>query len=151
MQIKLSGPSALVAAFALLAFGAYRFVAMQTELETEALDELANYLAAEYASEDVAALSESLDSGRPVTAAEAQSASERILAASNIRFPSVSARGMWNARDGGKVVARVEILVNETTPPDGESVRYYRLRYRPLSGWDVLGRTTVWSYRLALF
>ena len=58
---------------------------------------------------------------------------------------------MWNARDGGEVVVKVEILVNETTPPDGERVRYYRMRHRPLSGWDVLGRTTVWSYRLALF
>lgn len=151
MEIKLNGPSAIVAAVAVVGLGAYRVASMQAELETDALDELAAYLAAEYASTEMAALSATLESGRPVDEQKAHKQVEKILAAQKITFPSVSARGMWDAQDGGEVIARVEIEVDGGPPPDGEPVRYYRMRYRPLSGWSVRGQTSVWSYRLKLF
>lgn len=151
MEFKLTGPSAIVAIVGVLAFGAYRMVSMQTELESEALEELELYLAAEYAREDVAALSDALDSGQPIDDRDARERTDRILATQNITFPSVNARGMWNATDGGDVVVKVEIQVDGGPPPDGEPVRYYRMRYRPMSGWRVGGRTSVWSYRLKLF
>jgi hypothetical protein len=40
MEIKLNGRNAVIAVVALLAFGFHRMSSMQTELETEALDEL---------------------------------------------------------------------------------------------------------------
>jgi hypothetical protein len=132
-------------------FGAYRVSSMQTELETEALDQLKAFLAAEYAGNDIAALSEALDSDPQLDPEQAQARAERILATQNITFPSVSARGVWNAKDGGEAVVRVDIQVDGGPPPDGVTTRYYRMRYRPLSGWTVGGRTSAWSYRLKLF
>lgn len=151
MEIKLNGPSAILGVVALVAFGAYRMTSMQTELETDALDELKAYLVAEYASADVAALSDALDSDQPVDDETAIAYTEKILASQNITFSSVSARGMWNASDGGYAIVKVEIRVDGAPPPDGESTRYYRMRYRPLSGWTVGGPTSSWSYHLKLF
>lgn len=151
MEMKLNGPAAIVGVFVILAFGAYRVMSMQTELETEALDELRSYLAAEYAGRDVAELSAALESDPPVDPKEAQAHVDSILATQDITFPSVSARGFWDAQKGGEAVVQVDIRVAGGPPPDGESTRYYRMRYRPLSGWHVLGRTSAWSYRLKLF
>lgn len=151
MEVKLTGRNAVLAVVALVAFGFYRMSSMQTELETEALEELKAYLAAEYATKDVAALSEALETDRPVSDQEAVTRTNAILAAQNISFSSVSARGMWAGRQGAEVIVRIEIQVNGGPPPDGEPVRYYRMRYRGLSGWDVGGRTSAWSYRLKLF
>lgn len=151
MEIKLKGPTAVIGVVALLLFGAYRMNSMETELETEALDELKAYLAAEYAGKDVAALSEALESPQTLDPEQAKVQADEILANQNITFPSVSARGFWDAKDGGDAVVRVEIQVDGGPPPDGVATRYYRMRYRPLSGWRVGGRTSVWSYRLKLF
>lgn len=151
MEIKLTGPTAALGLVAVLGFGAYRMVSMQTELETEALEQLEAYLAAEYGSAEVAALSDAMESQEPLADSDASARAERIVASQNISFPSVNARGMWEGRDGGDVVVRVEIEVDGGPPPDGESVRYYRMRYRGLSGWQVRGRVSAWSYRLKLF
>jgi len=82
---------------------------------------------------------------------EAVARTDAILATQNISFSSVSARGAWAGRQGSEVIVRVEIQVNGGPPPDGQPVRYYRMRYRGLSGWDVGGRTSAWSYRFKLF
>jgi hypothetical protein len=151
MEIKLNGVTAVIGVAALVLFGAYRMSSMQTELETEALDELKAFLSAEYAGSEVTALSESLDSEPQLDTEQTPARVERILAAQKITFPSVSARGFWDANNGGEAVVRVEIQVDGGPPPDGVTTRYYRMRYRPLSGWTVRGRTSVWSYRLKLF
>lgn len=151
MDIKLNGASAAVGGIALLAFLGFRMASMQTELETEALDELKAYLVAEYSRDNVAALSEALKSNQPVDRDQAQASVDAILAVHDITFPSVNARGMWDASDGGDAIVKVEIQVHGEAPPDGESTRYYRMRYRPLSGWRVGSRVSVWSYRLKLF
>jgi hypothetical protein len=100
-------------------FGAYRVNSMRTDLETEALDQLKAFLAAEYAGNDIAALSEAFDSDPRLDPEHAQERAERILATQNITFPSVSARGLWNAKDGGEAVVRVDIQVDGGPPPDG--------------------------------
>ena len=58
---------------------------------------------------------------------------------------------MWKGREGDDVIVKVEIQVDGGPPPDGGAVRYYRMRYRGLSGWTVARRTSVWSYRLKMF
>ena len=95
--------------------------------------------------------SRALESSQPVDSERARAHVDSILAAQNVTFPSVSARGMWNASDGGEAIVKVEIEVDGGPPPDGEPVRYYRMRYRPLSGWSVGGKTSAWVYRLKLF
>lgn len=151
MELKLTGPTAILGVVAALAFMAYRMVSMQTELETEALEELKVSLATEYAGAEVAALSEALESNAPIGSQDAAARVERIVSSQNISFPSVSARGLWKGRDGDEVIVKVEIEVDGGPPPDGERIRYYRMRYRGLGGWHVRGRTSAWSYRLKAF
>lgn len=148
MKIQLNGRSALVALAAIVAFGAYRLVSMRASLEEDALEELRMFLAAEYASPEVEALANELSSGRPVADELAEQATARILAAQRIEFPRVSLHGAAGQGDR-EVVARVEILVDGAPPPDGDAVRYYRMRYRTLSGWKVGARTTALIYWLA--
>ena len=150
MELKLNGPSAVLALGVIGVFTAYRLISMQAELETDALEELKMYLSSEYASPDVAALSQKLSSGE-LTDAEALDATARIMGASNIEFPSYDARGMWKGRDGGEVIVKVTIRVDGADPPDGEPIRYYRMRYRPLVGWKVGARTSALLYWLKLF
>ena len=150
MKIQLHGRSALVALAVIVAFGAYRLASMRASLEEDALAELRTFLAAEYASPEVEALSRQLASGQPVSTEAAEASTERILAAQRIEFPRVSLHGAAGQGDRD-VVARVEILVDGAPPPDGDSVRYYRMRYRTLSGWKVGARTGAISYWLALF
>jgi hypothetical protein len=149
MEVKLNGVNAVVALVLLGGFAAYRMSTMRTELETDALQELKLHLAAEYAGKGVASFSGALQSNQPMSDQEAAARTQAILAAQSITFPSVSARGMW--RGGGDVVARVEIQVDGGAPPDGDSIRYYRMQYRGVSGWDVKGRTSAWAYWLKLF
>lgn len=151
MDIKLNGPGAIVGILALAAFFTYRMTSMQAELETEALDELKAYLVAEYTSDGVAALSETLRSDQPLNRDQVQADAEAIVVAQDITFRSAQARGMRDASDDGDAIVKVEIRVNGAAPPDGESTRYYRMRYRTLSGWTVRGRASAWSYRLKLF
>lgn len=150
MEIKLNGPTALIGLVAVVAFAGYRMTTMKTELETEALEELKAYLVAEYQSGDIAALSAKLESNE-LSHEEALARTEAIVDAQDITFESVSARGMWKGRDGDDVIVKVDIRVSGGPPPDGEPVRYYRMRYRGLAGWKVGARTSVWSYRLKLF
>ncbi len=149
MEVKLTGVNAVIAIVLLGGFAVYRVSAMQTELKTDALQELKLFLAAEYAKKGAADLSGALESGQPMSGQEAVAPTNALLATQRITFPSVSARGVWQG--GGEVVAKVQIQVDGGPPPDGDSVRYYRMRYRSLSGWEVKGRTSAWAYWLKVF
>ena len=151
MEIKLNGPTAVAAIALFGGFVVYRMTTMQTELETDALEELKSYLAVEYQAGDVSALSAKLETNQPMSADEAQAHVDAIVSASDITFDSVDARGMWEGRNGGEVIVKVGVLVAGGDPPDGERTRYYRMRYRPLAGWKVGARTSVWAYRLKMF
>lgn len=151
MEIKLNGVSAAVGAFVAIGFVLFRSASMQTELETQALDELRSYLVAEYTGAQAAPLSEALASGAPIDQEQARLQAQSVLDASNVELVSVTGRGFRDARDGGNAVVKVEIRVNGGPPPDGVSTRYYRMRYRSLAGWRVGARTSVWSYRLKMF
>ena len=149
MEIKLNGVNAAIAIVLLGGFALFRMATMQTELKTDALQQLKHYLAAEYAKQGVAGFTKDLESGQAISDKDALARTQAILDTQKITFPSVSAHGAW--RDGGEVVAKVRIEVNGGPPPDGVSVRYYRMRYRSLSGWNVKGRTSAWAYWLKLF
>lgn len=151
MEIKLNGVSAAVGALVAVGLVLFRSASMQTELETEALDELKAFLVAEYTSAQAGPLTEALQTGAPLDADEARLKANKILEAANVEFSSVNARGFREARDGGDAVVKVGILVNGGPPPDGVSTRYYRMRYGTLTGWRVGARTTAWAYRLKLF
>ncbi len=151
MEIKLNGMGAVVGVVLLGGLFLYRSASMQTELETEALDELKAYLVAEYTGVQAAPLSDALATGQPLDGDAVQAMAENILQSVEVTFSSVEARGFKDARDGGDAVVKVGILVGGGPPPDGESTRYYRMRYRSLTGWKVGARTSAWAYRLKLF
>ena len=71
---------------------------------------------------------------------------EELLGLARIELPSIQARGR-----GDDVVVRVEIRVDGKEPPEGESVRYYRMSHSALTGWRVRRETTALSYYLKLF
>jgi len=151
LEFKLNGPSAVLALAALGAFTAYRLFAMQSELSTDGLELLKTSLSTEYSRSDVDAMAQKFQNGEVVAAAEAVERTDRIEGFTQIEFAEVDARGMWEGRQGGDVIVKVQIAVNGGPPPDGDAVRYYRMRYRPLTGWQLGTRTSALSYWLKLF
>ncbi len=48
-------------------------------------------------------------------------------------------------------MVRAEILVDGGTPPDGRSVRYFRMRHSMVTGWRMRYEAHAVSYYLKFF
>ena len=70
----------------------------------------------------------------------------RALALDNIQFPEINGRGT-----PGDMVVRVRVLVDGSPPPDGRSVRYFRMEYSQLTKWRYVRETTGFAYYLNFF
>lgn len=67
--------------------------------------------------------------------------------ARNIEFVSIHAAGPADDR-----VFRIEVRPNPAQPPNSSPIRYYRLSFTLLTGWNNLPRTaSALTYYLALF
>lgn len=131
-------PAWIVILVILLLFG-LRFWRMQATLGTEAVESLRPWLVAHYCGF-------SLHDGRykpleELTGEEYEELNERVMAALRVDIRSIKVRGF-----GGSVVVRAEILVDGKIPPDGKTVRYYRMNYSHLSGWIYEQEVGPWSY-----
>lgn len=138
MEIRIKGVPALVLILAIGAFYVWRTTAARADLEQGAAQELRIWLRAEYARQYLSRAEE----GQPLPPALTDS----ILAAQNITFPSIKARGTHN-----DMVVRAEFLLDGKPPPDGKNVRYYRMTYSMVTGWIMKAETYAFSYYLALF
>ncbi len=135
VQIKLTGVKAAIAILLVAAFMAYRFFDATSTIDTDAAAELKFSLWGQYASRLMAEKPEPTEeTGR------------RALALDNIQFPDISGRGT-----PGDMVVRVRILVDGSPPPDGRSVRYFRMEYSQLTKWRYVRETFAIAYYLNLF
>jgi len=117
---------------------------LRATLATEAVEALKPWIAGRFME---AALHEV--EGRPLaqlSPAERNALARRLLAARRIEVRSIQARGL-----GEDVVVRVEVFVDGRPPPDGQTVRYYRMSYSTLLGWTFRQEVGPLSYWLALW
>ncbi len=135
VQIKLTGAKAVVAILLVAAFMGYRFFSAMSTIETAAEEVLKFSLWGEYASR--------LMAEKPEPTEETV---QRALALDNIQFPEINGRGT-----PGDMVVRVRIVVDGSPPPDGRSVRYFRMEYSQLTKWRYVRETTAFAYHLNFF
>jgi hypothetical protein len=64
-----------------------------------------------------------------------------------VTCPKITAHGSLD-----DAVVRAEVLIDGAPPPDGRSVRYFRMSYSSVLGWHLESRrATALQYYLALF
>jgi len=136
-QIRLTGVKAVVVILALVGFGVFRLVSARSTLDTQGTEELSMWLRAEYASRYLSNLDAATLTPEDV---------ESLLALDRITFPSI--RGNGTPSD---MVVRVEIEIDGQPPPDGRSVRYWRMEHSMLTGWRMQREANVLSYYLNVF
>lgn len=136
-QVKLTGWPAMVVAVLAVGFYGLTFVISRRTLDDDALAPVRQQLQGEYS----LVLLPGVDPQQPDPAAV-----ERLLALDRITFASVSARG-----SGDNVIVRVEPRVDGSPPPDGRSVRYFRMSWSALQGWRLRHETTAFKYYTQLF
>ncbi|MEW5736645.1 MAG: hypothetical protein AB1921_17505 [Thermodesulfobacteriota bacterium] len=143
MKIKLTGWKAVVAILVLLGLLGWRYAESRRTLGTEAADVVRHWLVAEYTRNNLATWTpeeRSFDNKE-----EAAQKAQELLAASRVTILSIQARG-----SGDDVVVRVEVQVDGKTPPDGRSVRYFRMSHSALIGWQMRYDAGPWAWYLKL-
>ena len=144
MQINVKGWKAIPVILVVLAIVGYKFYAMKSTLDTDATKVIKFWLLAEYAGE-------ALDNPKyknfeALPRAEADRAAEELLKLQRIDIKSIGARGK-----GDDIVVRVEIAVDGKTPPDGKSIRYFRMTHSTITGWRMKWDASWISYYLKLW
>ena len=108
---------------------------LQITLDPEAKRVLKSWLVAEYARPVLASIK-----GSRIDAEKAR----KLADSSAVELTSISARGC-----GKESEVRVEVTVAGRTPPDGRSVRYFRMSYS-LLGWSLEHESNAFFYHLTL-
>ena len=144
MEIQLTGWKAVAAIVIVVIAALWGVASRNATLDTEAKDVVKTWVSAEYTRK---ALAKNFPDGKiPDDPELAQENIDELLAAGKISIPSIKARG-----GSGSLVVRVEVLVDGKTPPDGKSVRYYRMNHSHITGWTMDRESNKFMYYLALF
>ena len=120
---------------AIAAFSLFRLSEKSRTLDPEAKRVLKSWLVAEYARPVLASIK-----GSRIDAEKAR----KLADSSAVELTSISARGC-----GKESEVRVEVTVAGRTPPDGRSVRYFRMSYS-LLGWSLEHESNAFFYHLTL-
>lgn len=136
-QIRMTGWKAVLVILALVGFAGFRMVSARSALDTDGTEELSMWLRAEYASRYM----RNIDA-ETITPEQVES----LLALDRITFPSI--RGNGTPSD---MVVRVEIEIDGQPPPDGRSVRYWRMEHSMITGWRMVREANVLLYYLNVF
>jgi len=131
---KLTGWKA-IPVLAALAFTLFRLAEKSRTLDPEAKKVLKMWLVAEYSRPVLASIKSS-----GVDAEQAR----KLMDSSKVELTSISARGC-----GRDSEVRTEVTVAGRTPPDGRSVRYFRMRYSTLLGWSLEHESSAFFYHLS--
>ena len=138
------GWKAVVILVAAGALWGYRQWSSRKTLDTEALEAIRPWIVAQYMS---AALRETKNiSLESLSQQEKEAYADKLLASGKVEIQSIKAHGLVD-----NTVVRVEFLVDGRPPPDGKSVRYYRMKYSMLLGWTYDREVDAVSYWLALW
>jgi len=145
MEIKFSGPSAIVAILVLaVVFGslaAFQYSARNRTLESEAVEVLKTWIIADYARAQLPQL-EQMAKDPSTDTAELEGMVQN-LSRDSVQIVSIKARGK-----GDDIAVCVEIEVNGGPPPDGRRVRYYGMTHSMVTGWHYDMEISKWSYYL---
>jgi hypothetical protein len=131
--VEFKGWKAALVLGLLLALAAFRYHTRAVTLDAAARDAVRSWVVGEY--HRVPLVSRGL-----VPQLDSAAATE-LLRQSGVEIRSITARG-WN----DNAVVRVELSGHGGPPPDGRSVRYFRLLHFPASGWRVVGESTALRY-----
>ncbi len=135
VNVKLTGAKAVVVILLVAGFMGYRFFSATSTIETDAAEIIKSSLWGRYA--------------RGLMAENPEPTEEtalRAMALDNIQFLEINGRGT-----PGDMVVRVRISVDGSPPPDGRSVRYFRMEYSQLTKWRYVRETTGFAYYLNFF
>lgn len=133
-------PSTIIFIFFIL-FGLYRSFLVQTTLPNEGQAYLKRWIAGAYTSAVLANKPES------PTSEELAAWYETFVRDTDITFVSLKARGLMK----DDIIIRADIRVKGQPPPDGKSVRYYRMQYSLLLGWCHSRSSNAFSYYILPF
>ena len=139
---KFTGPKAVVALVVIAMVVGFQYFSRKQSLQTQAVDAIKTHLVADYTRYHLPELQRATTGGT-VGDTRIEEIAEQ-LNTENIDIASISARG----RDG-KCVARVEIRVAGSEPPDGKPVRYFKMSHSTFTGWRVRGEVAAWNYYLS--
>jgi hypothetical protein len=148
MQIQLKGLPAVAVLILMVGFGAYRIHSMQTTLETDAVEKLKFWILSDYMRQELASVPKD---GNSISEGQLGETAKNLQALERVEFTSIEAKGMWKTGKDSDVIVKVGLLVDGQPPPDGETTRSYKMEYSSITGWRVVHRTSVWSWRLKLF
>lgn len=139
MRIRLTGFKAVLALIVVAGVIGFRFVTAHRALSDDATKILALQIQSEYARGYLKGLT--ADNITPEMV-------DSITALQRVTFPKIRARGSLD-----NAIVRAEVLIDGAPPPDGRSVRYFRMRYSSVLGWRLKsGREpTALQYYLAMF
>ena len=132
IEIKGWPAVAILAVFVLI--GGFRYCSTSSEISPQARESIQTYLDARYAAHF-------LDD--PEFLANPDEMAEELLAGVDIVDIKVKGRK--------EKIVRVEIAVNGQAPPDGESIKYFRVTDSMMMGEVFEGEVTSFSWHLKLF
>jgi hypothetical protein len=143
-NIQVRGWWVLVGILAVLGFSGATIALQVRSVDDEMRDAVRVELLNEYSGrsqKDVARILEQAREGLPIDPLPP-------MVQRDVQFTSIAARG----RMGGPVtLVRAELTVDGGPPPDGVSIRYFRISRKFTGGWMVVGKSDSYSYFMALF
>lgn len=138
MEIKLTGWKAVVGTLLIVGWGAFRYVSQTKAMESQGVEVIQNWLVFESARAVLPEMEKALENVGENQQFLEESAN--ALRQDNFEIVSVTRHGV-----GRRVVARVEVRHQGTT-----SIRYLRMSYVTINGWQVGFETTRMDYFLAI-
>lgn len=137
MSLRIRGVPAAFLIVGFVAFAAWRGVAAYTDLQDGAAKELATWLRAEYARDQLRGVQDAADITPPKL--------DSLLGGQNVTFASLKARGSPN-----DMVVRVEALI-DGRPTQNGAVRYYHMSYSAVAGWRVGSQVRALAFYTKVF
>ncbi len=144
VQIKLTGWKAAVVVIAVALLCLYGLMTRDASLDAQAGEVLKAWIGTQYMGEALAKYQ--INGKSNFNEETAEQGLNELLAAGDITFPSIKARGKKR-----NVVVRVEVLVDGNTPPDGKCVRYFSMNHSSAIGWTMNHETFWTSYFIKIF
>ena len=133
-EIEIKGWPAVVILVLIVLFFGYRYFTASSEITPQTRESIQTYLDARYAAHF-------LDD--PEFLEDPDSFEDELLAGVDIVEIKVKGRK--------EKIVRVEIAVNGQVPPDGESIKYFRVTDSMMMGEVFEGEVTSFSWHLKLF
>ncbi len=135
-RIKLTGWKAVAALGVFLVVAIAHQTFIDRQLDEAALEKIRPFIQGEI-------ITSALGGRDPsdLNKAELKKVGTAAMASNKVEFNNVTARGFGSDR-----ILRVEITVDGKPPPDGRSVRYYRMEYSYLLGWVYHQEVTAFAY-----